>query len=241
MADDSVCKVQSNRLLPLHISEVEEQQLSGGGKPHSAIQSITMGIRVGAQKWAIGYIKKFSFSAKRNATPIYQIEPYPGIKGDDEQPPAGISTDFTTLPDGYTHFCENTAYYPGEAVEVIPGKMEPMELTLDRYAVYTANLLAAVMRATGGGVYTNASGPPHVPVGDTDPILYVNLLQQVRPFDIYQVFVSPLTGGVLWGRKFGGCWFTEISEDVPEAKENMAILENGKVQATYMRPLTTSI
>jgi hypothetical protein len=69
----------------------------------------------------------------------------------------------------------------------------------------------------------------------------VNILQQVRPFEIYQIFVSPLTGAVLWGRKFGGCWLTSVGEVTPESDKNEPILENGEITATYVRPLSSSI
>lgn len=221
--------VEGRRLLPLH--NVNENARA----PHSTIQSITMGIRIGDQKYAIGYIHKFTFDMKRDNKTIYQVEPYPDVLGDDTGS-AGITSRFTTA-----EFNEDTAYWPGEPVEVIPGKMGVVEITLDRYALYTANLMAAVLRATGGGVYDSASTPPNLQESADPVIKYVNILQQVRPFDIYQIFVSPITGSVLWGRKFGGCWFNSVGENTPESDKNEPVLENGKIQATYIRPLSSSI
>lgn len=221
--------VEGRRLLPLH--NVNESATI----PHSSIQSITMGIRFGDQKYAIGYIHKFTFEMKRDNKPIYQIEPYPNVLGDDSSA-AGITTTFTPM-----EFDENTPYWPGEAIEVIPGKIGPVEITLDRYALYTANLMAAVTRATGSGVYDAVDVPPNLRENAAPVIKYVNILQQVRPFDIYQIFVSPITGAVLWGRKFGGCWFSSIGETIPESDKNEPVLENGKVMATYIRPLSSSL
>jgi len=221
--------VQGSRLLPLH--NINESATT----PHSSIQSITMGIRIGNQKFAIGYINKFSFEMTRDQKTIYQIEPYPDILGDDSSP-AGIGTTYTARK-----FDENTRFWPGEAIEVIPGKMQPLKLTLERYSLYTANLMAAIARASGSGVYDPTETAPNLQETAPAIIKYISILQQVRPFDIYQIFVSPITGGVLWGRKFGGCWFTKIGEVSPESEKNEPLLEQGEIQATYIRPLTSSI
>lgn len=223
--------VPASRMLPLHNLNSQAQT------PHSTIQSITMGIRIGSSKYAIGFIHKFSFEMKRDNKTIYQIEPYPGIRGDEtDGNPADIVSSFTDAI-----FDENTTYWPGEAVEIIPGKMGVIDITLSRYSLYTANLMAATMRATGSGMYNPVAVAPNLIEASTaTPIQYVNILQQVRPFDIYQIFVSPLTGTVLWGRKFGGCWFTSIGEETPDSDKNEPVMENGKLQAVYIRPLTAN-
>ena len=221
--------VSGGRMLPLH--NYNETDVA---TPHAAIQSITMGVRFGSGKYAIGYIHKFSFEMKRDNKTIWQVEPYPNILGDDA---AASLIPTGTFPNQV--FSENTSYWPGEAIEVIPGKMGVIDITLDRYSVYTANLMAAMMRSTGAGVYDATPQAPHVTESAEWSINYVSILQQVRPFDIYQIFVSPVTGTVVWGRKFGGCWFTSIGETTPESDKNEPILENGKIQATYLRPLTT--
>jgi hypothetical protein len=221
--------VQGNRLLPL------SNENPAAVTPHSTIQSITMGIRIGNQKFAIGYIHKFVLDMTRANKPVYQIEPYPNVLGDDNSP-SGIATTFTPLT-----FDENTKYWPGESIEMIPGKIEPIKITLEKYALYTANLMAAVSRAAASGVYDSVETPPNLQESAPPVIKYVNILQQVRPFDIYQIFVSPVTGGVLWGRKFGGCWLTKVGEVVSESDKNEPILEQGEVMATYIRPLSSSI
>ena len=223
--------VQGNRLLPLH--NANEDAVT----PHSVIQSITMSIRIGTQQFAIGMIDKFTVSMKRANKTIYQIEAYPDVRGDVEGGTvAGISSSYTPR-----QFDEQTTYWPGEPVEVIPGKMGDIDVTLDRYALYTANLLAAVTRATGSGVYDGVPVAPNLQESAQAVIKYVNILQQVRPFDLFQIFVSPVTGGVLWGRKIGGCWFEEIGETIPASNENGPIMENGKIKATYIRPLSSSL
>jgi len=231
--------VPGSRLLPIHQSPAWSDPTTVN-VPHSAIQSITMGIRVGGQKFALGYIHKFSFDMKRDNKPIYQIEPYPDIFGDATATPSGISGN--QFDDGI--FNEETGYWPGEAIEIIPGKMGVIEIKLNRYSLYTGNLMSAMMRATGSGVYENSTqlSPNIADTEATDKALYyISILQQVRPFDIYQIFVSPITGGALWGRKFGGCWFSTIGEEAPDSDKNEPIIENGTVQATYVRPLTSSL
>jgi hypothetical protein len=192
-----------------------------------------MGIRVGDNQYAIGYIQKFDFTMTRDAKPIYQIEPYPDILGINGEAP-GLNKSYSNQV-----FDQNTPYWPGEAIEVIPGKMGPININLSRYALYTGNLMAAMMNATGGGVYSDTATSPNVAESTAagNAIQYISILQQVRPFDIYQIYVSPITGLFLWGRKFSGCWFTEVGETIPEASVNEAILENGKIQATYVRPI----
>ena len=222
--------VSGNRLLPLH-NMMDE----GVETPHATIQSITMGIRIGTEQYAVGYIHKFQFDMKRDNKPIWQIEPYPDVMGKSGDA-KGLSDSFDDID-----FNETTTYWPGEAIEIIPGKMSPVELSLDRYALYTGNMLAALTRASGSGVYDGEATHPNLMESEYPVVKYVNILQQVRPFDIYQIFVSPLTGGVLWGRKFGGCWFTSIGETVPESDKNEPILENGKISATYIRPLSSTI
>ena len=227
--------VSGSRLLPLSSTDPTAKT------PHSTIQSITMGIRIGSKQYAIGMIHKFSFKQSRDAKQIYQIEPYMDVIGDSPSnaPGAGLKGSFSD-----TVFDETTKYFPGEAIEVIPGKQGAIELTLDRYSLYTSNMIAAVMRATGGGVYGEGALiggiAPNLDTTETTIIKYVNILQQVRPFDLYQIFVSPLSGGVLWGRKFGGCWFKDVGEESPDSDKNEPIMEKATMLCTYIRPLSPS-
>ena len=223
--------VTGSRLLPLNMSGIDTTTKT----PHSMIQSITMGLRFGTQQFAIGMIHKFSFTQTRDAKQYYQIEPYADVLGDSPQvnPGKGLKSSFTPV-----EFDEALKYFPGEAVEVIPGKQGAIELTIDRYSLYTANLLAAVTRASGSGVYDSDAIAPNLDTTASPVIKYINILQQVRPFDIYQIYVSPITGKVIWGRKFGGCWFKEIGEEVPESDKNEPIIEKATMLCTNIRPLT---
>ena len=225
--------VDPSRILPISSND------SSGKYPQAAIQSITMGIRIGDDQYAIGYIHQFQFEQKRENKTIWQIEPYPDVLGDSEVNPSGGTASGTNKTFNSQVFDSGTTYWPGEAVEVIPGKMGAIEITLNRYMLYTSNIMAAVLRASASGVYNAAAVSPNIDpaTSTTNAIQYVSILQQVRPFDIYQIFISPQDGSLLWGRKFGGCWFSSWGEKTPESDKNEPILEEGKVVAKYIRPL----
>lgn len=214
-----------NRILPINWG------LAGGGVPgvetpvpRAAIQSITLGVRFGTEHMAIGYIQEFSYDLSRDMQTIHQIEPFPNNT---------FGTGWGTLTQ---QTFGQTNYWPGEACEVIPGKQKEISVTLNRYALYSSNLLAAMVRADLAGTEEDSSRDPN----SNDPTLvntYVSLLQQVRPIDIFEVYYSPTTGQIIYGRVFFECWIQSIGERIPTADRNEAILENGKVVATRIRPI----
>lgn len=213
---------QANRVLPLNNKFASEEI------PKAAIQSITMAIRVGASKLAIGYVYEFGWDAGRDVKALHQMEPYPD----------GTFDGSATLDD---HEFRDTTYWPGEPVEVIPGKIDVVTLTLKRYALYTSNLLAALMRLNSAGTEdSDTSLVTNDDVNDVSAVNeYVTLIQQVRPVEIYQMYISPTTGRVVFGRKFEECWFTKIGETIPNADTNEAILEEGELKAARIRPYFT--
>lgn len=196
------------------------------GIPKAAIQSITMAIRVGTKQFAIGYVNEFGWEANRDVKSIHQIEPYPD----------GTFDSSKVL--GNTAF-GTTGYWPGEPVEIIPGKIDIITITLSRYVLYSSNLLAACMRIENAGTETSDVALPATNdiVNDITNInTYMSLIQQVRPIEITQMFISPTTGSVVFGRKFEECWFTKISETIPKGESNEAILENGELKCARVRP-----
>jgi hypothetical protein len=212
----------ASRVLPLNYTSTREQ--NDKGIPKAAIQSITMAIRIGDNQYAIGYIQEFGWDAPRDVKAIHQMEPYPN----------GTFGENSDL--GAINFFDST-YWPGEPIEVIPGKINEITLTLKRYALYTSNLLAACMRLTGSGTEDNAAPARNVDVNNVvDPNKYVTLIQQVRPFDIYQMYINPIDGKVVFGRKFEEAWFSKIGETIPNAETNEAILEEGEMKAARIRP-----
>jgi len=194
--------------------------------PTAAIQSITMAIRVGSGKFSIGYVNEFGWDATRDVKSVHQIEPYPDGTFDNQ---ADLTSAFGS-----------TAYWPGEPVEVIPGKIDVVTITLKRYVLYTSNLLAACMRLEAAG--TEGTGIKSILNSDVNDVSnvnqYVSLIQQVRPIELYQMFISPTTGQVVFGRKFEECWFTKIAETIPTGENNEAILEDGELKCARIRPFS---
>jgi len=213
----------ANRVLPLNNRFVNESI------PKAAIQSITMAMRVGPQKFAIGYIHEFGWDADRDVKALHQMEPYPD----------GTFDGAATLEN---NIFGQTTYWPGEPVEIIPGKIDVITLTLKRYALYTSNLLAALMRINAAGTEDGDVLPvDNSVVNDVQAVnQYVTLIQQVRPVEVYQMYISPATGQVVFGRKFEECWFTKIGETIPDADTNEPILEEGELKASRIRPFYTS-
>ncbi len=192
--------------------------------PRAAMQSITMTLRFGRQQYAIGYVHAFTWNMTRQATPIHQIEAYPnGTFGNTVM----ANAEFTT-----------STYWPGEPVEIIPGKVGGIEIQLSKYAFYSSNLLRSLLTIEGAGTeHVNpATSQDAIHYSGALQNEYVSVIQQVRPIYIHQQFLGPTTGRVVFGRTFEEAWFTSISEEIPDSGTNMAILERGSLLATRMRP-----
>ena len=214
-----------SRILPINRAKAGGWTESSGTVPKAAIQSITMCVRFGDSKYAIGYIQKFSWKMTRENQTLHQIEAYPnGTFGDHG---AWGSVGFN-----------DSSYFPGEAIEVIPGKQPAIDITLGRYALYSSNLLSSVLRSNGAGTEeaTMVSSNADINIKSGN-IAYISMLQQVRPVDIYQIYYSPVDGTPIFGRLFEECWFKDYGETIPEAAKNEAILEDATLTATRIRPL----
>lgn len=211
----------ANRVLPINYA-ADANKLNGT-IPMTAIQSITMAIRVGPVQHAIGYIQEFSWTADRDVKMLHQIEPYPNGTFDAS---AQLAANFF-----------ESGYWPGEPVEGVPGKIDGIKVTLKRYALYSSNLLAALTRLCGAGTEDADIPQDNAAVNNTEDVnKYVTLIQQVRPIDLYQMYISPVTGAIVFGRKFEECWFTSLGEEIPSAETNEPILENGELTAVRIRP-----
>ena len=221
------------RILPVNWATAGEdvkklEQSGSDAPPRAAIQSITMAVRFGEKQYAIGYIKKFNWSTKRDSETLHQIEPYPNgtFSGGSSGPALG------------TVGFNESKYWPGEPVEVVPGKIDAVDITLERYALYSSNLLRSLLTIDGAG--TEHSEPiqnnEDIHYSGDKQNEYVSLIQQTRPVHIYQTFISPVNGKIVFGRVFEECWFTEIGEEIADAEKNEAVYESGKLIATRMRP-----
>jgi len=212
----------ANRILPLNYATTRDNV--NNAVPRVALQSITMAIRVGPNQFAIGYIQEFGWSADRDIKMLHQIEPYPN--GTFDNTASFADADFYT-----------SAYWPGEPIEGVPGKIDGIKVTLKRYALYSSNLLAALSRLCGAGTEDDQIPTTNDAVNDVNELnKYVTLIQQVRPIDIYQMYINPTNGAPVFGRKFEECWFTSLGETLPNAETNEPVLEEGEMTATRIRP-----
>lgn len=219
----------ASRILPIN------RAMAGGGwkessgqLPKAAIQSITMSMRFGDNQYAIGYVKTFSWKVTRDNTVLHQIEAFPN--GTFGESGAWGSVGFTGSNHAY--------YWPGEAVEVVPGKQPGIEITLNRYALYTSNALSSILRIDGAGTEEDAPISSNADVNiSSGEVAYVSLLQQVRPVDVYQIYYSPVTGKPIFGRVFQECWFKEYGEESHDAEKNTPVIENAVLTATRIKPL----
>ena len=203
---------------------------SSGQLPKAAIQSITMSVRFGEQKYAIGYIQQFKWSISRDNAVLHQIEAYPN----------GTFGEGGTWGSVGFSGTNQASYWPGEAVEVVPGKQPGIDITLNRYALYTSNALSAIVRSDNAGTEEDTPIATNADInitGATGYLQYVSLLQQVRPVDIHQIYYSPVDGKPIFGRRFEECWFKTYGEEIPDADKNGPILENAVLTATRIRPL----
>ena len=223
----------NGRVLPINRAKGTGGYNEGDLYPKAAQQSVTMGIRVGGTQFAIGYVQEFSWSMDRDNKVLHQIEPFPNGT-------FGAGTFDTAFPDAN--------YWPGEPIEIVPGKVGGIKISLKRYALYTSNLLASVFRVQEkvdgspvGNIVEDVAGMTDpVNMNGTAPNNYVSLIQQVRPVDIYQIYYSPFDGTMIFGRKFEECWFTSIGEDAGNADDNSPIMDNGELIATRVRPYNKS-
>ena len=226
----------ASRILPVNSGR------AGGGAitdaiPKAAVQSITMSVRFGPQgNKAIGYIKKFSWKVTRDNSTLHQIEAYP-------------NGTFDGSNGGDTAYL-NAQYFPGEAIEVIPGKQPAIEISLERYCLYTSSLLSALDLYSAGSEATSTYSQAQynataftVTSGDglNNRPNYVSLLQQVRCIDITQIYTNPIDGSVIFGRVFEECWFKEYGETVPDADKNEAVIESATLTCPRVRPYKSVI
>jgi hypothetical protein len=221
------------------ISRVNPLNIAPGIAPDSAeylkhvVQSITMCVRVGNNTEApLGYIQDFQWSIDRPATELYQIEAVPD--GTFAGPNSGYSTN-----DGLFY----STYWPGEVIEQIPGKQGSAKLSIKRCTLYGSNLLSALMQLQGAGTEENGAVGTELDQLSFDAsqatnfAQYVSLIQQIRPVYIKQMFLNPVTGKLAFGRVFQECWITSMSEALPNASKNEAVIEDMKLQATRIRPM----
>lgn len=204
----------AQRILP-----ITDKDINSDTELTRALPVITLAVRTGSGQTAIGYISELNRTHTRDVTRLYQLEPYTG------------NNDYKTLRE--TH---NT-YFPGEAVEVVPGRVSDETLELTRYALYTSTLFEAFMRANGSGDNNDKDIKDVNATGSQNEFRYVNTLQQVRPVNVYEYYISPVSKNILWGIVYYDCWFTNMGRRVGVTGDTV-ISEQATLQVTRTRPWT---
>lgn len=225
-----------------NVSRINPLSIAPGGTAPTAndmkykpVQSITMGIRIGNSMNAeLGLVQSFNWSIARNSSELYQIEAVPNTGAPGESMSLSSTPEFV-----------DSAYWPGEVIEVIPGKQGAASLTLHRCTMYGSNLLSALMYLqNAGNVGDTVAGSEIATLKDLDADTFhqfVTLCQQVRPIYIKQVFFNPISGKIAYGREFQDCWIEDLKENIPEANDNKVVIEEMTVKATRIRPLQKAI
>jgi len=178
----------------------------------SALPVLSLGIRGGVGDIKpLGYAKSITRTHSRKVDPILQLEPYLNGTFDDSQGntlPTGSDPNFV---DG-ANFQGNLTHMPGERVEVVPGPITDEKVKLSRTILYTSTLFEALMHLHGGA---------KTPDVNNTKARYINLLQQTRPFQIYEIYVDPLTGDIFWGIHYRDCFAENLPRTVSTEDTNM--------------------
>jgi len=203
--------------------------------PNGVMNILQSSVRLGntGPSQAVGLVQKIEWSMSRNTKEIYQIEAMPDMLFGEH-----IDVDITQ-PGRYS---VSELYYPGEPVEIVPGVMNPIELTLDRAVMNSGTGLEALLLAGDAAEYqeyNNGTGYAPFITNSTDlngnPTRGITPLQQVRPFNLFSLFYSPTTGDVIYGLKFVDNWIEDISGWNIEAAGDAAIIESVKMKAPKVR------
>lgn len=201
----------ANRTLPIN-----SQTAQNNSQLTKALTVITMGIRIGDQNKTVGYIQELDRTHSRTNTHLKQIEPFPnGTFGGKSG-----AMDFN-----------NSSYFPGETVEVVPGILGEEMIKINRVALLTSTMFEAFMRAGGGG--TKEDGTPSNVNNVEQTSRYVSLLQQIRPIDVFELYISPIDYTVVWGIKYEECWFKSMNRTV--RVNDSSIIETADLDVTRTR------
>jgi len=195
-------------------------QGSGDTNMRSALPVLSLGIRTGAGDTPLGYTQSIARTHTRKVEAVYQLEPYADgtFKEQDASLNAGVNANI-----------QDALYWPGERIEVVPGPITDEKVKLGRTALYSSSLFEALMRANIGpsqkaNINDNTGGVANH---------FVTALQQVRPFQIYEIYVSPLNGDIFWGIKYVDCFATAIPRSVK--RDDTTIMEEIDFEVTRSR------
>lgn len=186
----------------------------------SALPVLTLGVRASDGDTPIGYVKSITRTHTRKVEPVLQLEPYVnGTFG------SGSNASATFKAAGELH--QTSSYFPGERIEVVPGPITDEKIQLKRTVLYTSNLIEALMRVHFGESGENVNKGMSI----------VSLVQQTRPFDVFEIYVSPIDGKVIWGIKYNQCFATDMPRTVDI--DGTHIVEEINFEVTNARFYTT--
>ena len=221
-----------SRVTPLSISPRDSLDTTADMYKKHIVTHIQLGVRVGQDvNIALGFIQGFNWSIDRPVTEVHQIEPIPD----------GTFSSSVKIKSNDGLF--NTKYYPGEVIELIPGKQGAVSIDISRCVLYGSNILSALMFIEKAGTEESKIGSAEASSFDpTDSTSsgsfaqYVTLIQQVRPVYIKQIILNPVSGEVAYGRVFEDVWIESMSEEQVTADKNEPLVESIKAKATRIRP-----
>jgi len=96
----------------------------------------------------------------------------------------------------------------GNCIEIVPGNISGLSVTVNRVELYTQALEEAF--------------------GIADPSMLTN---QDQPFDLHEVYTRP--DGVKYGYVYHGCWFSDTGRE-STAEGTRIVTRNATIQATYV-------
>lgn len=112
--------------------------------PDTAVSVLSISIRAGKRKHAIGFVQSLTFNVTREVEEYYEIVPYP-------------PNDFGKLTSLFNNQSLNESIdFEGEPTLLIPGVQNPVTATLRRPMIYSANAMEALFKASGGGEFTTS-------------------------------------------------------------------------------------
>jgi len=182
----------------------------------SALHILTIGVRVGEEQKAIGYVSKIDRKHSRNVTRLHQLEPFANGTFANSLQESKFGEEATLV-------YPTSEYFPGEAIEVVPGILNEETVSLTRYILYTSTLFEAFVRANS-----------RKDVNDTS-LRLVSLLEQVKPVELFEFWLSPINGNIIYGIHYIDCWFTEMGHTVEIGRESV-VAEDGTLAVTKTRP-----
>jgi len=221
-----------SRVTPLSISPRESFDTTAEKYKKHIVTHIQLGVRVGQDvNVALGFIQGFNWSIDRPVTEVHQIEPIPD---------GTFSSDISIKSnDGLF----KTKYYPGEVIELIPGKQGAVSIDISRCVLYGSNIMSALMFIEKAGTEELKIGSkeaskfdPADSASSASFAQYVTLIQQVRPVYIKQIIINPVNGKAAYGRVFEDVWIESMSEEQVTADKNEPLVESIKAKATRIRP-----